>query len=1300
MKIRKRTSVNIIYILFILSFTVMVCASFYAKYLIDFTLRTMEYNIEQRLIMISERASGLASAAELDRYRTVRDMSLPSYQELRRKLRDFSKRADVLYVYYIRLAGEGELQYIVDNDFNEETRVGLDTKPYSLASAPWIYGALEGRTVCSGLGNYTPGWEGILTVYSPVFDGNGKVAAVAGVDIQDKPIVQARRAVSVLSVVQIVTVFLIFVCGMIFLIRSRLQAAHARKTRGAEDSPFPAVSIKKNFFAFSVIFFLMILVEGSAAFFFTTRELGDTRMENALTLALEAQRLRIANAVNSDLGLVLKLADDPLIKRHLLDPRDPELREQAFEALASYRRNFKNNTIFWISDADRMFHFNDAAPYALDPGKPVNYWYNLTLRKTELYNFNINHNPDISVSNLWLNAPVLENGKAVGMVGTGIDLVDLLISLNSPLARDMETYFFNTSNEITVARDPTLALEKKNIVDLLGPAGESVAAAARAGGGTKISIISLDDARYAVSSIPMMNWFVVVRMPAGAATLFDPTLTAVFCITVGLVFTIFYVSQKYIGTIQATVDEQNRSLTELKDIAEAANRSKNDFLADISHEIRTPMNAISGMTELLLRRELDDECKGYVRDIKHASSNLLAIINDLLDFSKIEAGHLELVSDAYHLPTLVNDVADMFRLRIMEKPIRFYTNVDASIPCMFIGDETRLRQILINLVSNAVKFTEKGFITLSVTRGAREGAEVPLRLAVEDSGIGIRSEDLRKLFDAFVQVDIKRHRGIEGTGLGLAIAKRLCEAMGGEISVESAYGKGSVFTVVIPQEIFRDTPFAAVNDPGEKKTLIYESRRRGYAKSAAWSLENMGVPCRLATSVEDVAQALREEEWRFLFSGCGLYRRDMAVMERLIGELPAEKRPHLVLMSEWGDDARIPDARFVCLSAQTLSIANALNGMPDCLSDMRKDGFRGPRIIAPDARFLVVDDMTTNLKVAVGLIAPYKARVDTCPGGAEAVDLVKRNAYDIVFMDHMMPDMDGMEATALIREWERAQGRRPIPIVALTANAMVGMREMFAEKGFNDFLAKPVDVSKLDAIIEKWIPEEKRMEKNGSPRSVKTAGIPGALAELESLGLDVRGGIVMTGGTPDGYKRVLSIFREDVEARLPLLRTPPERDALLFFTTQVHALKSASANIGAVDISAEAARLEAAGKAGDLAAVRESLPGFAQRLAELVRGINAAPASRTDDGAVGDARETAASPPDFGHSPLLRELSGALKAGQVGVVGRLLRELDQKPLDAKTREALESISDRVLTAEFDAAAEIVAALTDGGDKRP
>jgi signal transduction histidine kinase/YesN/AraC family two-component response regulator len=729
--------------------------------------------------------------------------------------------------------------------------------------------------------------------------------------------------------------------------------------------------------------------------------------------------------------------------------------------------------------------------------------------------------------------------------------------------------------------------------------------------------------------------------------------------------------------------------------ADEDNKSKSSFLANMSHEIRTPMNAITGMAELMLRGELTSEARSYAQDIKHASSNLLSIINDLLDFSKIEAGKLEIIPVKYMLSSLVNDVVNIIRMRLTEKPVRFYTNIDGKIPNTLMGDEVRMRQIILNLMSNAVKYTEKGHISLSIEIYKKEHEQVWLKIAVSDTGKGIKQEDQSKLFGEFVQVDVTKNRGIEGTGLGLAITKRLCLLMGGDVGLQSDYGVGSVFTIVLPQNIASSEPFAAVHNAANKKVLVYEGRAI-YAQSICWSLDNLGIPYAMVETLGDFAGAILQGEWYYIFSGYGLYEKIKPIMERPDEDFPGGKKPPLVLMVEWGTEAPIPGVYLMSLPIQTLTIANLLNGKTDSKGLSESSAFSNLiRFTIPRARLLIVDDIPTNLRVAEGLLMPYHATVDICQSGAEAIDLVKKQEYDIVFMDHMMPDMDGIETTTAIRAlW--GERFKALPIVALTANAMVGMREMFIEKGFNDFLAKPIDVSKMEEILNRWIPKDKKEVEDGI-----NIPHPSLLTSHSSFpnipGVDTAKGIAMTGGTLTAYKQVLSLFRKDAQERMPMLQNVPDENVLPAFITQVHALKSASASLGAAEISAQAAGLEAAGKTRDMAFIQKNLDYFAGHLAELINHIS--DALETDavaeNASIRQNKEEELSEDISAYIPLLQELAVALREQKADDIDHVLESLMRQTLDKKSKEVLDKISDEVLMAEYDKAENMVQLLLEG-----
>ncbi|MDL2236643.1 response regulator [Christensenellaceae bacterium OttesenSCG-928-K19] len=707
-------------------------------------------------------------------------------------------------------------------------------------------------------------------------------------------------------------------------------------------------------------------------------------------------------------------------------------------------------------------------------------------------------------------------------------------------------------------------------------------------------------------------------------------------------------------------------ILEAKEQAEAANKSKSAFLAKMSHEIRTPMNAIVGMCELILREDLTPTVHGHALGIKQASANLLAIINDILDFSKIESGMLELNCTDYLLASTINDVINVIRMRLMEKPIRFLTFVDASLPSQFYGDEVRIRQIMMNLLTNAAKYTEEGSIQFSIT-GQLVGEDVlELKIEVTDSGIGIREEDIDKLFGNFVQVNTEEAKGIEGTGLGLAITRNLCEAMGGNISVASVYGEGSTFTVTIPQKIVTDEPLAQVKQPEDFNVLLYEMRELCGASIQA-SFRNLGVPCKWVNMQSKFYEQMIESDrpYTHLFVPYILLESVKKVLENM------DSSAKLVSMIDFDTQHISQTTETIPMPIYSIPIANVLNEQAQTQYHEKRDVIR---FIAPEARILVVDDINTNLTVAEGLMLPFKMQIETCKSGQEAVDLVQQSQYDIIFMDHMMPGMDGIEATQAIRELENGDGYfKNLPIIAMTANAVSGMKEMFLASGMDDYLAKPIETPKLYAMLDKWIPKEKHKKYTGEE-------VHDTAPDIKLDGVDVKTGIAMTGGSLVTYMRTLDSFYKDGYLKLDEIRLALEEEDYHLYTVYVHALKSALASIGAQGLSEQAKALEFAGKSEDVQYISTHNDAFLAELELLLSQIGVVIHSGDTGDSTGDTAELKSK---------LGTLREALQDMDILVANNTIDALMLENWDAKTQDMLNKIAEYILIADYDDAVDLI-----------
>ncbi|MDR1359497.1 MAG: response regulator [Deltaproteobacteria bacterium] len=490
--------------------------------------------------------------------------------------------------------------------------------------------------------------------------------------------------------------------------------------------------------------------------------------------------------------------------------------------------------------------------------------------------------------------------------------------------------------------------------------------------------------------------------------------------------------------------------------AELANRAKTEFLANMSHEIRTPMNAILGMTELAIKSFPSEAMLEYLGHIKSAGTSLLSIINDILDFSKVEAGAMEIAPENYNVHSLINDIVTMIQIRIGSKPLDLIVDDDPLMPREMNGDVTRIKQIAINLLSNAVKFTRQGRIVFRVSAQTDAPGLCRVFFSVSDTGMGIRKEDLPLLFGNFSQLDTRKNRGIEGSGLGLAISRKLVELMDGEISVQSVYGQGSCFSFHIRQKIADARPAIALPPDDRRRVAIWLSDAEK-VRSLSEKLTRLKVPQQIFERADSFTG------FSHLFFDGDKYAE---IKDKICPDTALT-----ALMNGQAGESGLP-VQTVYSPLTSLTLAKLLDqktykSLTEHILDSASSALR-----LHGTRILVVDDNDVNLMIAENLLLAYGGEVDTAESGEKALELIKERAYDLVFMDHMMPDMDGVDATRLIRALPGEKYAR-LPIVALTANVVGDVRGMFLQNGMNDFLAKPIGVAELEAVLREWLPQDK-----------------------------------------------------------------------------------------------------------------------------------------------------------------------------------------------------------------------------------
>lgn len=617
---------------------------------------------------------------------------------------------------------------------------------------------------------------------------------------------------------------------------------------------------------------------------------------------------------------------------------------------------------------------------------------------------------------------------------------------------------------------------------------------------------------------------------------------------------------------------------------EKASHMKSDFLANMSHEIRTPMNAVIGMAEMALREDISPSAKNYISQIKSSGQALLTIINDILDFSKIESGKMDINETDYEPMSLINDVVNIIMTRIGNKKLELTLDVNPDLPHELHGDNIRVKQIIVNLANNAVKFTDSGNVHLKIDFEQIEEDKIILKAEIADTGAGIKKQDMDKLFQSFQQVDSKRNRNIEGTGLGLAICKQLLSLMNGEIQVNSVYGEGSIFSFSLPQKIVNKTP--SIEKRTEKMAAAGLVDNKYIAKEMETDILRFGVEYFRIESEEELS-VLEEKGARYLFVEQPLFTDTVYSFIENHTDITG-----VVLVNFRATRTyNLPNIRVIKKPLYTLSLASIFHGedIYTEFSQMEADDFD---FTAPDAEILVVDDNAINLTVVEGLLAPLDMKIETALSGKEAVAKIMGKRYDIIFMDHMMPEMDGIETTRVVRRMLGENGE--VPIIALTANAVDGSKDIFISEGMDDFVPKPIELRVIISKLKTWLPKEKLIKKTSDENTHKSVELK---PQISIPGLDVPAAMRLLGGEKLFWS-VLKEYYRVLERKHALIHKYEQEEKWKEYTIEVHTLKSSSRQIGAHELASIAEHMESAGNAQDANLIHKTTPEMLKKYME------------------------------------------------------------------------------------------------------
>ena len=635
---------------------------------------------------------------------------------------------------------------------------------------------------------------------------------------------------------------------------------------------------------------------------------------------------------------------------------------------------------------------------------------------------------------------------------------------------------------------------------------------------------------------------------------------------------------------------EERDMDNMEEMVRHAEKIKDDFIVNTSHELRTPIHTISGMSEILLQENLPDSVHREVLDIQMTGIELQTIVTDILDFAALEAGRMELHPRAYNITSTLNDIMNMSVFQNREKKLELIFDCDPAIPQLLYGDEQQLRRVINNLIGNAVKFTPRGGVRVSVS-ARPETYGVNLVVSVKDTGIGMSASEQESIFNVFYQADADRNRRVEGMGLGLTISSAIIKKMGGFMNVKSSPGKGSEFSFSVPQQVRDEKPCITLEHPNLIRAIWYFDEqqydaeiRDDYLSHIEKTASYLGITILRSSSLTELKRRIRSSQFTHLLIGTEEYRSDPLFFD--------ETALQLTVMLLTDRDADVPSdshVRIVYKPYNAMTLAEFFNHEGTSPAPVRHG--KEQHFIAPDAKVLVVDDNLMNLKVVEGLLRRYRIRISPASSGAEALSLIESREYDFVFMDHMMPGMDGIECFHRIRAKQSPDGYfQRVPVIALTANAIAGSREMFLNEGFNDFVAKPIDNSLLDHVLRTYIPKEKQVEETeeAAANPEQNTAAPEEADPFEAMeGIDLKTALAYCGGSREDFADLARIYLQTGPRYEKELQTFYETGDWKQYAVIAHAVKSTSRTLGAGKLSDLAYRCETAAKESNAAVVEQ-----------------------------------------------------------------------------------------------------------------